>query len=44
MFSNVVKVHISTIRKKLSKYCEEEIISNIRGVGYTINKSEVKND
>ena len=44
MFSNVVKVHISTIRKKLSKYCEKEIICNIRGVGYIINESGLKND
>ncbi|MBS5949023.1 MAG: response regulator transcription factor [Clostridium sp.] len=39
MFSNVVKVHVSTLRKKLNKYCEKEIISSIRGVGYIINES-----
>ena len=39
MFSNVVKVHVSTLRKKLSKYCEKEIILNIRGAGYIINES-----
>lgn len=38
MFSNVIKVHLSNLRKKLSQYCEEEIILNIRGVGYTINE------
>ncbi|MGL5381816.1 response regulator transcription factor [Clostridium sp.] len=36
MFSNVIKVHISALRKKLSAYCTEDIISNIRGVGYII--------
>lgn len=36
MFSNVIKVHISALRKKLSSYCTEDIISNIRGVGYII--------
>lgn len=39
MFSNVVKVHLSTLRKKLNKYCEKEIISSIRGAGYIINES-----
>ena len=39
MFSNVVKVHVSTLRKKLNKYCEKEIISSIRGAGYIINES-----
>ncbi len=44
MFSNVIKVHVSTLRKKLSQYCNKEIISNVRGVGYIINESENKND
>lgn len=39
MFSNVVKVHVSTLRKKLNKYCKKEIILNIRGAGYIINES-----
>lgn len=39
MFSNVVKVNVSTLRKKLSEYCEKEIILNIRGAGYIINES-----
>lgn len=41
MFSNAVKVHISTLRKKIAQYTEEEIISNIRGAGYIIHKIEV---
>lgn len=44
MFSNSVKVHISTLRKKLSQYCEDEIISNVRGAGYIIKNLEEKND
>ncbi|MDZ4993691.1 response regulator [Clostridium perfringens] len=44
MFSNVVKVHVSTLRKKLNKYCEKEIISNIRGAGYIINERGRVND
>lgn len=35
-FSNSIKVHISGLRKKLAKYRDDEIISNIRGVGYII--------
>ena len=40
MFSNVIKVHLSNLRKKLSQHCKEEIILNVRGVGYTINEGE----
>ncbi len=40
MFSNVIKVHLSNLRKKLNKHCKEEIILNVRGVGYTINEGE----
>lgn len=40
MFSNVIKVHISTLRKKLNEYCENEIISNVRGSGYIIKNTE----
>lgn len=40
MFSNAVKVHISTLRKKLSVYSKENIILNIRGAGYIINEKE----
>ena len=39
MFSNAVKVHISTLRKKLSPYCKTDIILNVRGEGYLINES-----
>ncbi|MDB8553545.1 response regulator transcription factor [Turicibacter sanguinis] len=38
MFSNAVKVHISTLRKKLSVYSKEDIILNIRGAGYIIHE------
>lgn len=40
MFSNVIKVHISTLRKKLNEYCENEIVSNVRGAGYIIRNLE----
>ncbi len=40
MFSNVIKVHLSNLRKKLNQHCKEEIILNVRGVGYTINEGE----
>ncbi|GAA0703466.1 response regulator transcription factor [Paraclostridium ghonii] len=39
MFSNAVKVHISTLRKKLNPYCKNDIILNIRGEGYIINEN-----
>ncbi|MGI6153261.1 MAG: response regulator transcription factor [Christensenellaceae bacterium] len=35
LFSNAVKVHISTLRKKLSAYAPN-LIENIRGTGYVI--------
>jgi DNA-binding response OmpR family regulator len=44
MFSNAIKVHISTLRKKLGNYCEKEIILNRRGVGYIIKDMEEIND
>jgi DNA-binding response OmpR family regulator len=44
MFSNAIKVHISTLRKKLGSYCEKEIILNRRGVGYIIKDREEIND
>lgn len=40
MFSNAVKVHISTLRKKISSVCSDEVISNIRGAGYIIHERE----
>lgn len=44
MFSNAIKVHVSTLRKKLSEYSEGEIISNIRGAGYIIKEVAGKYD
>lgn len=44
MFSNSIKVHVSNLRKKLSCYSDKEIIFNIRGSGYIINKLEEGND
>lgn len=41
MFSNAVKVHISTLRKKIGLVCSDEVISNIRGAGYIIHEREV---
>ena len=37
-FSNAVKVHMSTLRKKLGEFSGQEIIINIRGAGYSIKK------
>lgn len=44
MFSNSIKVHVSNLRKKLSEYCNSEIISNIRGAGYIIKEVEDKDE
>lgn len=44
MFSNAVKVHISTLRRKLSSHCDKEIISNVRGIGYIVRHKEETND
>jgi DNA-binding response OmpR family regulator len=38
MFSNAVKVHISGLRRKLGAFSKENIITNIRGVGYIIDE------
>lgn len=36
LFSNAIKVHISSLRKKISQHCPGEVIGNIRGLGYYI--------
>ncbi len=38
LFSNAIKVHMSTLRKKLSAYTDQEVITNLRGAGYCIPK------
>lgn len=38
MFSNAVRVHINSLRKKLKVKLNEDIIKNIVGVGYIIEK------
>ncbi|WP_066649133.1 response regulator transcription factor [Christensenella timonensis] len=38
LFSNAIKVHVSTLRKKLAAYTEEELVTNMRGAGYCILK------
>lgn len=38
MFSNAVRVHINALRKKLKAKLNEDIIKNIVGVGYIIEK------
>lgn len=38
LFSNALKVHISQIRKKMSAYSPREVIKNVRGMGYLIEK------
>lgn len=35
-YDRSVDMHVSNIRKKLSDLCEEELIKNIRGVGYML--------
>ncbi len=35
--TNVVDVHIKTLREKLGQFIEEDIIRSVRGVGYTID-------
>lgn len=44
MFSNSIKVHVSSLRKKLNIFCNEDIIFNIRGAGYIIKWDGGKND
>lgn len=39
-FTNQVKVYISTIRRKLSRFTDKTIIRSIRGAGYIIDKEE----
>lgn len=41
-FSNQIKVYISTIRRKLAAFSDENIIKNIRGAGYVINKEDAE--
>jgi len=38
LFSNAVKVHVSTLRKKLSAYCRGDIIRWVRTSGYIIEE------
>lgn len=39
LFSNAIKVHMSTLRKKLAAYTDQELITNLRGAGYCIPKA-----
>jgi len=41
LFSNSIKVHISSLRKKLSLSCGQDMIRNIRGVGYMIEEDNI---
>lgn len=43
MFSNSVRVHINSLRKKLKANINNEVIKNIVGVGYVIEDLEVDN-
>ena len=38
LFSNAIKVHVSTLRKKLAAHTDQELITNLRGAGYCILK------
>lgn len=40
LFSNSVKVHVSTLRKKLSAYCGSDIIVWIKNAGYMIREEQ----
>lgn len=42
-FSNTVRYHIHTLKKKLSDYCDKEIINTVRGQGYLIEEGNVCN-
>lgn len=37
-FSNTLRYHIHTLKKKLSNFCKEEVIKTIRGQGYIIEE------
>lgn len=41
MFSNSVRVHINSLRKKLKQYMDKDIINNVVGEGYIIENIEV---
>lgn len=43
MFSNSVRVHINSLRKKIRSNINDEVIKNIVGVGYVIENLEVDN-
>lgn len=43
VFSNSVRVHINSLRKKLKANINDEVIKNIVGVGYVIENLEVDN-
>lgn len=40
-FSNSLRYHIHTLKKKLSDYCNYEIIKTVRGQGYIIEEVDV---
>lgn len=40
-FSNTLRYHIHTLKKKLSDCCDKEIIKTVRGQGYIIEGDEV---
>ncbi|WP_291581421.1 response regulator transcription factor [Clostridium sp. UBA6640] len=40
-FSNTVRYHIHTLKKKLSDCCDKEIVKTVRGQGYIIEEGDV---
>ncbi len=40
-FSNAVRYHIHSLKKKLSDYCKQEIIKTVRGQGYIIEEDRL---
>lgn len=40
LFSNSIKVHISSLRKKMSAVCGKDMIRNIRGSGYILEEKK----
>ncbi len=44
MFSNAVKVHISTLRKKLAQHTGADVVVNVRGAGYLVEQGKEEAD
>ncbi|MDH4029011.1 MAG: winged helix-turn-helix domain-containing protein, partial [Nitrospirota bacterium] len=38
LYSNVIDVHINSLRNKIDKGCTDKLISTVRGAGYILRK------